>query len=423
MSRQDMEAPGAMGPPQGRGSPWILTAIGGAAMLVLLIGFAVWIGSRDEEITSSSSLSTTTSVSTSATDTATTSPTTIDNTIPPTTISATIPATTISVTTSPPTTAPALPTGDSWTIASQYFPDDPFTFDRVTQVERLSAYDGAIDFGPSGVRCVAIVIEGDDGWSEWCGDTGQAVNFVILDGIDPWLVEVGAEPGAVTLNRRDPAWTLPSNGCTVPMTTLLAAGLIEPAVVTEVVCVPGEAFLLIGSVLFQQGPADGGGTLVADGDEGWDTLDFGTSISCFDQFDGVDRCALYGVEFELFEALLPIPPNDVLTTATDIVGIRNETTTVQGWVDAATEPAAIDARIVDQLTEPGAELAPSITRASSVGYTPGHNLLIVEVPAMDDSILSTTWAIWIRNGEPATVVKAFAWETCARGLAGPDLCI
>jgi hypothetical protein len=295
--------------------------------------------------------------------------------------------------------------------------------DRVAQVERLSAYDGAIDIAPTGMRCVAIVVDGDERWSEWCAEPGQAANFVVLDGIDPWLIEVGAESGDITLNRREPSWIVPTNGCTVSMTTLIAAARVAPAVTTGIVCVPGEAFLSHSAVFLQPGPPDGGGILVIEGDEGWDSSGAGTAFACDDLGDGVDRCTLYGVEFDLFQAVLPVPPNAQLTAATDVGGMRDETTTALGWIGTAEMgPEAIDALIVDELTDPEAELAPTVSRASAVGFDQLTRLL-VEVPAFDDSILSTTWAFWISGGSPSTVVQAYAWETCARGLAGPDLCI
>ncbi len=425
MSQPDMSTSGSAPPPERRSTPWILAAVGGIAALVLIIGFVVWVGSRDDEITIDSTPSTTEDAATTLP--TTTGPTTT-TTIAPTTTAAT--TTTIAATTVPATTVPAatttLPTGPSgvsWTITSQYYPDDPFTLVRVAQVESVSAYDGSIDVTPDGIRCVAVVIDGNDGWHEWCGEGGQATRFLLLDGIDPWLVEVGAVPEDVTLTRHEPTWTLPTNGCTSAVTTLLAAAPTDPAVTTAIVCAPGEAFMSIGSVLLQPGPPDGGGALLVEGDEGWDTLDFGTSIGCGGWPDGVDRCALFNVEFELFEALLPIPPDNMLTLATDLIGLRDETATVAGWIGAETDPAGIDAIIVDQLTDPEAEVPPNISRANGVGFGGAMNLLIVEVPAMDDSILSTTWAVWISAGSPASVVQVFAWETCARGLAAPDLCI
>jgi hypothetical protein len=298
---------------------------------------------------------------------------------------------------------------------------------RAAQVERLSAYDGQIDIAPDGLRCVAIVTEGEEGWNESCSDPGQALQFLLLDGIDTWLAEVGAESGDVTLTRHAPTWTLPTNGCTAPMTSLLASsptgGPGAMAVMTGITCRPGEAFLSIGAVLLQPGPADGGGALFLEGDEGWDTAGFGTSFDCAGWSDGVDRCELYDVEFELFEALLPIPPNSLLTSVTDIVGMFDDTANVAGWVGTETDAAAIDALIVAELTDTEAEIPNNVSRANGVGYDSGLNLLIVEVPAMDDSILSTTWAVWIAPGPPASVVQAFSWSTCARGMAGPDLCI
>lgn len=406
-------------------APRILAAFGAVAALVLVIGIIVWISSGDDQITSSSTVPVVTSTEaplpTTIPETTTTPPTTIaeTTTVPDTTV----PETTLPDTTVAPTTIAPRPSGDTWRVTSALFPDDPFTLRRVAQVERMAAYDGVIRVTPNGVRCVAIVVDGEADWHEWCGDADQPVNFVTLDGIDPWIVEVGAAIGDVALTRQQPTWTLPMNGCTEAITTLITASSVGPAVTTGAVCVPGEAFLTNSAVLLQSGPPDGGGALVSGGDEGWDIRDFGTSIGCDASFDGVDRCALYGVESELFEAVLPIPPIEALTTAADLVGMTDQTAAVRSWVGAETDSAAIESLVFAELNDPDAELPATKRRAIGVSDAAGLDLLLVEVPAFDDSILSTTWAVWIDTRPPATVVKAYAWQTCARGLAGPDLCI
>ena len=134
-------------------------------------------------------------------------------------------------------------------------------------------------------------------------------------------------------------------------------------------------------------------------------IDFGTSIDCAGRADGVDRCASFGVESELFEALLPIPPIDLLTTATDIVGVRDETATARAWVGAETEPPEIEGLIFDLVVDPEAEVPATVRSATGVGFGDGFNLLVIDVPAMDDSILSTSWAAWIRPGSSDTTLE------------------
>ncbi len=309
-------------------APRILAVFGVIAALVLIIGAIVWISNGDEQIATSSTIPVVSSTdatlpSTTVEETTTTPPTTVaeTTTVPETTV----PETTLPETTVPPITAPPRPSGDTWSVTSALFPNDPFTLRRVAQVENLAAYDGVIRATPNGIRCVAIVVNGKDGWREWCGNANQPVNFLTIDGIDPWIVEVGAAIGDIALTRQQPSWTLPMNGCTEAVTTLIAAAsVVSPAVITGAVCVPGEAFLTNGSVFLQPGPVDGGGALVAGGDEGWDVRNYGTSIGCDDSFDGVDRCALYGVAAELFDAVLPIPPIEALTS-TDNIAMSNET--------------------------------------------------------------------------------------------------
>ena len=421
--------PGQVPPPEpsiwNDNAPRILAALGAVAALVLVVGIIVWISSGDDQITTSStvpaSVATDAPLPTTIPDTTTTPPTTAaDTTTVPDT---TLPETTLPDTTVAPTTIAPRPTGDTWRVTSALFPDDPFTLRRVAEVGRVAAYDGVIRVTPNGFRCVAIVIDGEDAWSEWCGEANQPVNFITLDGIDPWIVEVGAALGDIALTRQQPTWTLPMNGCTEAITTLITTVAISPAVTTGAVCVPGEAFLTNSAVWLQPGPPDGGGALVTSGDEGWDVRDFGTSIGCDTSFDGIDRCALYGVESELFEAVLPIPPIEALTMATDLIGMTDRTADVRSWVGSETDSAAIETLIFAELNEPDAELPATKRRAIAVSYAADLDLLLVEVPALDDSILSTTWAVWIDTAPPATVVRAYAWQTCARGMADPDTCI
>jgi hypothetical protein len=423
MNPPSIPEPGSTPPPSQQNARWALAAVGGVAALVLIIGLAVWVGGSDDTSAPSSTAPESTVGDTSTTTSSTSTSTTTTSTSTSTT-------TTTTTTTVPPTTtlpAFSLPAPDdtSWTVDIFHVPDAaPLTMNLATIEGDLRAYDGQVGQW----RCIGVVGVGDE-YSGWCGPPDDAGRFVILRGIVPWLVEVGATVGDVQLLDQDSGWRLPSNGCREPITAIIAAADLGPLPATGLVCADGEAFVGIGTLLFgEQRAPDGGGLLVANGDEGWDIIGGpGTSIDCAGWSDGIDRCALFGVEAELFEALLPVPPSELQTTAVDIVDVRDETATALTWIGEETDPAAIDAIIVDQLVDPGAEVPATVMRAEDVGFGTGAvNVLVIEVPEMDDSIASTTWAVWIssREGETAASdVRMFAWETCARGLAGVDLCI
>jgi hypothetical protein len=394
------------------GPSWLLPAVGGLAALALIIGLVVWIGTRDDELTSTTT--TTAAAGTTTTTVAATTTTTIEATT----------TTTIEATTTAPTTTVAefsLPSpGDpTWVVSVFHRPDvSDMTMQLVTTEGDVAVYDGE----SASLRCVAVVGPAD-AYSGWCGPTGQATRFVADRGLTPLLVEVGAAAGDVGVAEREASWGLPSNGCSEPMTTLLAA--LDPVafVVDRVVCVEGEAFVSIASLLFGERRApDGGGDLLVAGDEGWNGTGGGTSFDCTDPIaDGINRCDRFGVEFELFEATLPIPPVSMHATSPEIVGVRDETSTVRGLAGDETDPAAIATLITDEVVDPDdAAEAPPTVRQEPVGDL---TLLVIDVPQLDDSILSTSWAIWIDSDGPRPIVRATAWETCARGLAGPDLCV
>lgn len=411
----------------------VLAALGGGAALILIIGLVVWFGTRgDDEITSSTEPSTvpTTSMPTTSPSTApaTTAPPT---TAPPTTTPVTTaPATTTPPTTAPPTTPPTTvppdfelpePGAPEWTVAIFQAGDvTEMTLRLVTSEGDVAVYDGAA----GALRCVAVVGPSDE-YTGWCGPAGLAVDFVADRGLSPWLVEVGADDGDVTLAARDSVWALPTNGCTDPMSIILGAVRPEALAVTGLVCADGEAFVALGPLLFGDRRApDGGGVLVASGDEGWDLLGGpGTSIDCGGWPDGVNRCDLFDVDAELFEAVLPIPPADVQAVGVDIVAMRSATDEVASWTGGETDPALIDAIVVAELVDPTAEV-PATVRRAPVEVEGGRlDLLLVEIPLMDDSVATSSYAVWIGALEETAGVRAFTWATCARGVAGPELCI
>jgi hypothetical protein len=304
---------------------------------------------------------------------------------------------------------------------------NPFLLERVGEGDDLVVYDGEAADGDFKLRCVAVGRDGESAWSEWCGLPEDTTTFVVVDGIDPWVAVVGPEHGDVTLAKQPSSWVITSSGCTDPLVTLIEAAAIAPAVATAVVCVADEAFLTFGAVFMQPGPIDGGGTLLARGDEGWNIENSGTSVPCEGSTDGVDRCTTFGVESEIYEATSPIPSPDQLAPAEQFVGVRDVTSDVQASADQATDTdiEAVTEQIVAELTQPDAEVAPTITRHDGIS-SDRYSLLVVDVPAMDDSIRSTTSAVWITTETPevpSTIHRAYSWENCARGIADASTCV
>lgn len=400
--------------PRGRGPTYAVIAAVVVAIAGLIAALLVLGGDDEDGAIDTVPETSTSDVPTSVSSVPVTEPP--ETTVPETTEP---PETTAPPTEPPTTTEPALPTepgGDLWIATSPYF-ETPFEMHRVAESGGLVVYDGRIDESGLAIRCIAVMREGQPGWVESCTEPDAVTPFVVIAGIDPWLVE--ADGDTVTLSQQSQAWSLPTNGCSAPVVTLVSTAEIEPAVMSALVCVPGQAFLSFSSVFLQPGPADGGGTMLEDGDEGWNSYGGGTSFPCDDPVaDGVNRCEAFGVEFELFEALLPLPRSSVLPGSTDVVAVTDATATVRGWVGTETGADAIESIVVAQVSDPDAEVPATSRRAAYLSW--GLGLVVVDVPAMDDSVASTSWAVWIgANG----VVRATSFDTCARGLAGVDACV
>jgi len=420
--------------PQGPRQPvprW-LAILGAASVIVLIVGLITWMVSRGSDDTAGPQTADDQTTMPTPTDPGT-SP--IASSTPGTDApagtttsdfeSSTSPSTT---TTAPATTTttvvPAGPSGEQWIAHSELF-TDPIPMSRIAQDGDINVYEGLIDQGGFEARCVVVAATGEGAWTEACIEADIAFSFVALDGIDPLFIEVGASSGQVTISRQPPTWSLPTNGCTESISTLIAAAELGGAGATGLVCVGDEAFMGYSSVWLQPGPVDGGGLLLVNGTEGWNTDGGGTSISCNQFPDGVDRCASFDVDDEMFEALLAIPPSDALTANNDIVNVIDETGNVRTWLDGEIDPAAIEAIILAQLIDPDAEGTPTVRRSDGLQFE-SANLLQVEVPALDDSIRSTTWAIWISvspDGFRPPIIRAMSWNTCARGLADEVTCV
>jgi hypothetical protein len=312
----------------------------------------------------------------------------------------------------------------TFSAESPYF--GTFTLDLATEENGLTLYDGIVGDGPT-LRCVVALAPGITTWNEWCGEPGAPTRFITTDGTNVWLVEIGADLGSVAAAVPPAEGTLTANGCTTPALGLVTAALPGPAVMTSVICVPGEAFVGNSAVFLQPGPADGGGILVQQaGDGTWTSNGGGTASPCDEAIpDGLDRCALYGLAAgeDLFQAVLPIPPLGGSSATSEIIGMRDATADVRAAAGAATTATDIGNAVAAAFGQDAEDPAPTVQTFGDFAFI-GVELAVIEVPAFDDSILKTTYAVWIRvpaAGQP--VAYAFAFETCARGLAGPDLCI
>lgn len=346
---------------------------------------------------------------------------------------ATVPDTTAAPNTFPPTSstpeppAPVTLSGDTIELASPFM-TNPFVLDRVGTYDDLVVYDGESVDGDFALRCVAIGHDGAANWSEWCALPTDSSTFVVVDGADPWVAEVGVEHGDVVLTRQPTDWVATTSGCVDPVVTLVDAADVAPAVATGLACAGGEAFLTYSSVFMQPGPVDGGGTLLTSGDEGWNSEGGGTSIPCDGFLDGIDRCQQFGVEHELFEAASPFPSPEMVPSQTDFVGVRDvtgEARIILAGVDETADIDTITDAVVAALTPADSEAEPTVVRHDGVSFN-RFSLLMVDVPLADDSVRSTTWVAWITTAtpeEPSSVHRAYAWDNCGRGLASSTTCV
>jgi hypothetical protein len=308
---------------------------------------------------------------------------------------------------------------------------NPFLLERVGEFGELVVYDGLSTDGDFSLRCVAVGREGDTAWTEWCALPGDSSTFAMVDGADPWVAEVGPELGDVVLTMQPATWSLTASGCDEPLVMHVAAfDLVHPVAVTNAACADDLAVLTYSGVYMQPGSGDGGAVLLSHGDEGWNTVASGTSMPCTDLSA---ECQSFGVDTELFDATTPIPAPDQLPAQEQFVNVRDVTVDIAALADDAPDSdsdegadiEAVTEAIVSGLTPPDAEVGPTTTRHDGVSFA-RYSLLVVDVPAMDDSVTSTTWVAWITTATPevpATVHRAYAWDICGRGVADPDTCV
>ncbi len=413
-----------------QGRSWRTVAAVATVIAVLVATGAVlwWSDIVDDEITLTATTEGPTASSTAiATTTTTATPTT--TTIAPTssTTSTTIASTTTSV---PPSLIPPDLGTLMWTVPSEFLGGN-VTLELAATDGQVSVYDALVGADQS-MRCAVVVAVGVERWREWCGSAGRAVAVLTSDGTDVLLVELGEQVGFVTITKMGTVWQSPTNGCSSPAFELVEVAAVDPAVVTGLVCVGDEAFVRHSPVFLQDGPRDGGGVLlVTEADGTWSSSGGGTAFPCDDPVaDGIDRCVSFDAESDLFEAVLPIPGEAAQPGTTDIVDVNDATNDVREIVEAQnesfdpTDAAEVGDLIADWYRDqdgpdPSVDLYPDLGDGNLT-------LAIVELPALDDSIQSTTYAAWISTTDDdqfEPVARVVTWMTCARGLAGQDLCI
>ena len=72
---------------------------------------------------------------------------------------------------------------------------------------------------------------------------GDSSSFVVIEGINPWVVDVGIEHLDVTMTQMPSDWAVTSSGCVDPLVTLIDAADVDSAVATAIACAGDEAVL------------------------------------------------------------------------------------------------------------------------------------------------------------------------------------
>jgi hypothetical protein len=398
-----------------RVAPWLATVTAAVAGLAAC-------GDDDDEQAATTSIATTTAVpETQPTTAATTTPVTsgaVASTAAPTS-APTTQATQPTTTAAPP---PVALSGESLEVVSPLLAN-PFMLERVGAFGGLVVYDGESVDGDFALRCVAVGHDGETTWSEWCALPGDSSSFVVVDGIDPWVVDVGDEHLDVTMTQMPSTWAVTSSGCVDPIVMLIeAADLGHPVTATGAACVADDALLTYSGVYMQPGSGDGSQILLARGDEGWNMAASGTSITC----PGVpDVCERFGVDDELLQAISPIPSPEQLAAQSNYVAVREVTSDVRAMAADAPDLDAITEAIVAGVTAADSESEPAVARHDGVAFNQ-YSLLVITVPAADDSVAATTYAVWITTETPeapSEVHRAYAWDNCARGVADSQTCV
>ena len=177
----------------------------------------------------------------------------------------------------------------------------------------------------------------------------------------------------------------------------------------------------------QPGPPDGGGLLLTNGDEGWNTDGGGTSILCADFTDASTAARSSASTAELFEATSPIPSPDQLAAQQDYVAVREVTSDVRAMAaDARRYRRASPTRSSPGSHRPTPRPTPAVARHDGVVLQPVQPAGGRRARRSTTRSASTTWAVWITTETPdvpSTVHRAYAWDNCARGLADSQTCV
>jgi hypothetical protein len=317
----------------------------------------------------------------------------------------------------PATTLPT-PTDDPFEGLSQLFGGQQLDFVPVATVEALQASEAFVSGGQAPVRCIVIEREGARSWFR-CMFTDVPAGFVIVDGADPWWVDVGPVAGQVTLTKQPASWTLLSNGCVDPIAQIVAAAESTAGAFSGVACGGASALLTYQASSGDRQPFDSGGVLVVRGDEGWNDAGGGSSMACPFVADGADPCSDLGAGSDLLEAMLPIPPPAFLPPQEMAVNLLDLTVEADAMAFGAPDLDAAGSLIAASIEDP--TLGAAVIRHD---FGP-LSVIVAEAPAQDDSIRSTTWAVWFDvppDGSPPSVRHGFVWTNCGRGVSG-GLCV
>jgi hypothetical protein len=398
-----------------RVAPWLATVTAAVAGLAAC--------GDDDDTATTSTVAATTTVPLTTQPVAVPSTTPVSSSAPASTVAPTSPPTTqateVTSTTLPPSVALS---GETLEVASALLAN-PFMLERVGAFGGLVVYDGESVDGDFSLRCIAVGHDGDTTWTEWCALPGDSSSFVVVDGIDPWVVDVGADHLDVTMTQMPSTWAVTSSGCVDPIVMLIgAAEVVRPLAVTGAACVADDALVTYSGVYMQPGSGDGGQVLLARGNEGWNMAASGTSITC----PSVPTvCERFDVDSELLEAISPIPSPEHLSAQSNYVAVREVTSDVRGMAADAADLDAITDAIVAEVTSADSESDPVVARHDGVAFNQ-YSLLVITVPLPDDSFAATTYAVWITTETPeapSAVHRAYAWDNCARGVADSQTCV
>ena len=302
---------------------------------------------------------------------------------------------------------------------------------RVDQIGGLSAYDGDSATSSRGSRCIAAVADGATDWQEWCGGAGQATRFVTLhDDIACGSWRSGRLPGEVALlaaarrldlavermHRADrhargdgPHVRRDRLPCRRDVDRVRARRGFRRIRHGAAPTRPRRRWCVLWSwrprrVGRRPGPVRRTGVTTSV-TASTDVICTASSTSCSEHCSRSRR-----------------PTRSVRPTRS--LGVIDRTAEVEGWIGDVGDPAVVDSIVVERLFDPDAEVPAvavavptgSATEVSTCSWSRSHNTTTRSAPRRGVSGSE-------RSRKPPAVVHAWSWFTCARGVAGPGLCI